>query len=675
MGKAAVWGLLFSISAMAQTAGTTFFRAVLLPNNEVPAVNVAARGTADVVVNAITDQSGQIASGTIDILTRVNFTAGATAMGLGIWSGAAGQNGARVVNTNLSIGNQRVLLAGGDVVHLTVQVAADDQVLLPVLRNLYQNNGSFYVNLATTAFPNGAIRGQLQRAQGTVLMALMSSDNVVTTPTAQAHGVAQVVAIGTRDASGNWTSGEAYFSASYYSEDLTPFTVFDIHPGAAGVASSQALAAVMPPTVTPDPTGSGGIGAFNTEVTITTPLQVAALGGMFGSPSSWYIDMHTSGNPAGLMRGQLRPTEQIVFPLTLASGNETAVPGVPAAAMLNLTLYALRNEDGSLAAGTFLTDMDYRLDGPTQFIGLYLRRAPQGQDGPVAMRLAPDFYSDSWMGSYYNWSPPNVDGATIEELLKNPENYYLNLHTLSQPAGAARGQLAASVTAPPAIAAAISINLDKAATTLAPGELFTIFGSNLAKASASLGGWSGQTLPVSLNGSAVHVGGRDAPLLYVSPGQINAQIPIDLAPGIYSVTAGNANGVSTALTVNVAATAPAIFFYPVAAVLKNADYSLVSSSNPAKAGDALVVYATGLGTTNPPVPPGQLVPDGVLANTATVTASIGGKPATVIYSIATSHSIGLYQVAVTVPAGVTGTVPLTLQQGGVASNTVNISVK
>src|SRR5579862_1322065 len=184
MGKVAVWGLLFSASALAQNAGTTFYRAVLLPNNEVPAVNVAGKGTADIIVSAISDASGNIISGTITILARINFTAGATATGMGIWSGATGQNGNRMVNSSLSTGNERILLAGGDVVNLTVQVAPDDAVLLPVLKILYQNSGSFYFNVQTTAFPNGAIRGQMQKAQGAVVMALMSSDNVVTAPTA-----------------------------------------------------------------------------------------------------------------------------------------------------------------------------------------------------------------------------------------------------------------------------------------------------------------------------------------------------------------------------------------------------------------------------------------------------------------------------------------------------------
>jgi uncharacterized protein (TIGR03437 family) len=66
---------------------------------------------------------------------------------------------------------------------------------------------------------------------------------------------------------------------------------------------------------------------------------------------------------------------------------------------------------------------------------------------------------------------------------------------------------------------------------------------------------------------------------------------------------------------------------------------------------------------------------GVLANTTPVTATIGGKPASVVYSIAAPQFAGLYQVAVTVPAGVTGSVPLAIQQGAAVSNSVNIPVQ
>jgi hypothetical protein len=61
------------------------------------------------------------------------------------------------------------------------------------------------------------------------------------------------------------------------------------------------------------------------------------------------------------------------------------------------------------------------------------------------------------------------------------------------------------------------------------------------------------------------------------------------------------------------------------------------------------------------------------ANTAAVTATIGGQNADVVYSIAAPGSLGLYQVAVKVPAGVTGNPALILKQGAVNSNSVTVA--
>jgi len=64
-----------------------------------------------------------------------------------------------------------------------------------------------------------------------------------------------------------------------------------------------------------------------------------------------------------------------------------------------------------------------------------------------------------------------------------------------------------------------------------------------------------------------------------------------------------------------------------------------------------------------------------VAQTVPVSVTMGGKPAAVVYSLASPQSAGLYQVAVTVPAGISGNVPVVLQQAGVNSNSVSIAVQ
>jgi uncharacterized protein (TIGR03437 family) len=150
---------------------------------------------------------------------------------------------------------------------------------------------------------------------------------------------------------------------------------------------------------------------------------------------------------------------------------------------------------------------------------------------------------------------------------------------------------------------------------------------------------------------------------------------VDVPAGSQLVIVGNPGGVIASYTINVAANAPAIFFSPSPAILKNADFSLVTPANPAKPGDIILVYCTGLGQTTPPLATGVAPAAGVLARTTPVTATIGGQPATTIYSIASPGFPGLYQLAITVPAGLTGSVPLVLQQGAATSNTVTLALK
>jgi len=666
----------FGPALLAQTAETAVFRAVMLPSSEVPPANVVARGTADVFASVVRDSSGQIVSGTVDVLARVTFPGAVSAMGLDLWAGSAGQKGTVALSTGLTTTNTRTVQLGGDLIHIPIQVAGDDPSALTVLRSLVQDPTQFYINLLTNTFPNGAIRGQLQRAQVMVLMALISSDQVVTRPNAAANGVAQVVAIATRDSTGNLTSGEVYVALSYASGDRSGFTGFQIRPGRPGSTGSAGIPAALPPGLAPDPTGVGAAGPFYTEITVTTGAQAGAFANLFVNPTSLYVEVDTAANPAGILRGQLRTTDAMVFPVMMSSTSEVTTPSTVAAAPARFTLYTLRNEDGTVAGGTMLADIDYRFPGPQQFIGAYVHDAAPGQEGPISIEIAGNFSSDTGLGNYYGWSLPIANTAALNDIVSNPENHCVNLHSVSDPAGAVRAQMMPAVTRP-AVAAAISANLDKNATPeVVPGGLISIFGTNLAKVSADLSGWTGSRLPVSLNGVSVSIGGQLAPLIYVSPGQINAQAPLEIPAGrSQALFVDNGNGPGTAVFVNVGSAAPAIFFYPVPAVLRNRDFSLITAGNPAHAGDVLLVYATGLGQTTPPLATGVLVPSGVLSNTAAITATISGKAAAVLYSIASPGFAGLYQVAVTVPAGATGTVPLAIQEGSAVSNAVSIAVQ
>jgi uncharacterized protein (TIGR03437 family) len=636
------------------------FRAVLLPSNEVPSLNNASRGVADVLASAVRDSSGTIISGTVDVLLRTTLPAANTITGLDLHNAPGSQTAPIALTTAITATNSRPLQSGADLIHIPIQIVTPTDVA--TLTSLLADSTRFYLNVTSMDQPNGLMRGQLQRTQSIVLMGLLDSANVTPAIGNAGAGVAQVVAIGTRDSAGNLTSGEVYVWTFNSSNDPTAINGIQIHAGALGTTGPIGITVAVPPAALPDLNGNVALGPVYTEVTVTNSTQAGAFNNLFLSPTSLYLDLHTTQNPNGIVRTQLRPTDRATFPLPLGTGP------------LNLSVYTLRNEDGSVAAATMLCDLSLRFGGPTQILGLWLHDGGATHDGPASIKLTPDFSSDTGFGNYYAWTAPILQRNTVQDLLNNPESHYVALHTFDALSGASRAQLG---VAPPTavITAALAANLDKTATTLVPGGLATIFGTALNQVPDDLSGWRGAQIPTVLNGAHVSISGLPAPLIYVSPNQINLQVPLDVPTGMQTLTVDNGNGPSTAYSINVAAAAPAIFFSPVPAVLKNANFSLVSSTNPAHAGDVLLVYLTGLGQTSPALTTGRIVPSTTLPNTRPVTATIGGHNATVVYSAASPGFTGLYQVAVTVPSGISGQVPLQLQMGTATSNTVSISVQ
>ncbi|SRR5579871_1331 len=212
---------------------------------------------------------------------------------------------------------------------------------------------------------------------------------------------------------------------------------------------------------------------------------------------------------------------------------------------------------------------------------------------------------------------------------------------------------------------------------VAPGQIVSIFGSNfMASGSASA---SMLPLPVSLGNVSVSACGENIPLFAVYPNQINAQVPTTCAAsGSQQLTVTAAGQTSAAQTMNLSAASPGIFTVNGAgsgdAVILHGNNSLVNAANPAKAGEQVVIYSTGLGPTTPAIATGAAA----TANATTVnpvTVTIGGQNATVVYSGLTAGFAGLYQVNVLVPAGLNGSQAVVMRVNGASSAAgVNVSV-
>lgn len=666
-----------------QTVETIPFRAVLSPANEVPAIDINASGTATVWMHVVRDASGNIVSGSCDFNVNYSFPGDVTFTGLHIHAGPAGQNAAVTVSSGLSGTNSVNDPTGKGSFSRQGQVAATDTIGLATLKGMLQDPSQYYVNMHTTVNPGGVIRGQLQRARAVVLMGLMSPANEVPAITGtDAKGVATVIALATDN------SAQVIFDTNYSGfPDGTRFTGHHIHLGSAGLNGPVTINTGISGGTSAVPAAAGGSGNlhYEVEVPMSSAAAVQTLNNLFTNPSATYINLHTETNPGGMIRAPLRATDRLPFQVVMSPANEVPpITGLDASAPAQVVVHTVRNDAGDVVAGAVVFDVNYRFPGDTTFTGLHVHDGPAGQNGPVTISSGLSgtntVATATGFGNIYRTVTVSTTGglATLNSLIKNPENHYVNLHTTVNPGGVIRSQLAPAITANPSIDNVIAAVSDGTLKTLAPGSLMTIFGSNLTKVPADLTGWLGSSIPLAFNGTSVTVGGKAAAVVSMTRSYIVAQTPVDVAVGPAPVIVTTSNGASTAFNSTVAATAPAIFFDSLGAIaVRNADFSLIRPDNPARAGDILVVYATGLGTPSVTLATGQLAPSvAPFAMKSGVTATINGQTASVIYALASPGLTGVDQVAVRLPAGVAaGNASLVLLAGGVSSNSVTIPVR
>jgi uncharacterized protein (TIGR03437 family) len=209
---------------------------------------------------------------------------------------------------------------------------------------------------------------------------------------------------------------------------------------------------------------------------------------------------------------------------------------------------------------------------------------------------------------------------------------------------------------------------------IAPGGYISIFGTNLAAATAIA---PDLPLPAAAGGVSVQWNGVALPLLSVSPGQINAQVPFDAAPGRGELTV-TADGVtSSKVAVEAQAASPGLFEASPGSLLAiNADGRLNAADQGAVAGTIIVFYATGGGPYDAPLHAGQATPiDRLYRLTLPCSVTIGGAPAEILFAgAAPALGSGLVQLNVRVPDLSPGTWPVVLKIGETSSNTPALSV-
>jgi uncharacterized protein (TIGR03437 family) len=243
--------------------------------------------------------------------------------------------------------------------------------------------------------------------------------------------------------------------------------------------------------------------------------------------------------------------------------------------------------------------------------------------------------------------------------------------------------LIGSSTAPaaPSIASGGIVPVDSTVAAIQPGEWVSIYGANLAGSTTI---WN-QNFPTSLGGTGVTIDGKDAYLWYVSPGQINLQVPDDTVTGSVPVVVTTAGGSATA-TVTLAQSSPSFLLLDgkhVTGIILRPDgsgaygagaYDILGPTGKslgyptvaAKAGDTVELFGTGFGPTRPAVAAGHAF-SGAAAATSPVSLLVNGVTVTPLF--AGLSAAGLDQINLTIPPGLgTGDVPLVAAVGGVQTS-------
>jgi uncharacterized protein (TIGR03437 family) len=223
------------------------------------------------------------------------------------------------------------------------------------------------------------------------------------------------------------------------------------------------------------------------------------------------------------------------------------------------------------------------------------------------------------------------------------------------------------------------------------GGIGSIFGTGL---SALTIGASTVPLPTTLNGVTVMMNGMAAPLFFVSPLQINFQIPWQLLSSTTAtLTVTTPLGTSPSITLSLSPVAPGIFTINTTTSATQGAIQIANTttfvapvgaipgatSRPALSSDILTIYCSGLGAVSNTPASGAAAGSGTTLSSlqGTVTVTIGGQNAPVLFAGLSPGFVGLYQVNVQFPTGVASgnAIPVVMTAAGLKSNTATIAVQ
>ena len=458
--------------------------------NEVPPVEgTEASARAIIAAHVRRDNAGAVVSGVVDFDIQYTFGEAVSITGLHIHGpdAPAGVNASVVINSGISSSSPVAAEGTGD---LFRQVSVDSGNALTALSDLLVNPGNYYVNLHTTSFPGGIVRGQLARAEKIVVRAILDPANEV--PPIEglaASGSGSIFIIANRNDQGAVTGGTVSFDTSFTFPGAVTLTGLHIHTGVAGENGPVVINSTLSSTDSDAIDVTSRV--IRRRVEVTSDAGLDALWLLESQPSAAYLNLHTMDNPGGALRGQLQATTETSFHLGMSPANEVPpIEGLEASALAKVSVHVTRNESGEMTSGTTIFDVSYQFPGSVEFRGFHIHTAPAGSNGGVVvgsdLSSSNTVADEGGVGNLFkiiDVGPTNENGvAALQSIVVTPENHYLNLHTTVNTGGALRGQLVSESVLIPAVFGGGIVNATNAVGVAAasPGSLITIYGVNLA---------------------------------------------------------------------------------------------------------------------------------------------------------------------------------------------------
>jgi CHRD domain len=376
------------VDALGQSTQTFYVKAKLSPDNESPAITgVTSSGTARARVTVDRDVAGTITSGVVTFDVAYQFGRAVTLTGFHFHSAAVGSNGPVVINSGLA--SMPEPDGVGSLTFTTPALTTAEQIT--ALNGLATTPHLYYINLHTSDNPGGEIRGQCTTETHFYRADMLPSNEVPPIPELNASASALITLDVTRDTSGAITSGAVMFDTNYNFPVGTTFNGLHIHTGRAGENGD-----IVIPGGISSVESSTGKGSITKLISLpTTPEMLGILNAVLTNPQGHYVNLHTSANPGGAVRGQLEDANQFSsIPFALDDGtfrsnlgiqNLTNVPGTVAV--------SVAQESGATSSMTVALPAR----GFTQLLNV---NSLFGNPGPIgSIRLAPDQHIDAFVST------------------------------------------------------------------------------------------------------------------------------------------------------------------------------------------------------------------------------------------------------------------------------------